>query len=709
MATDFASDVVMKALDFSSFLRQNTSLKSLFPGVFEEGPVEPVQASPTSLGIYGAKTPTSMKAALETAMPAGNHWVLRVTAENAFRAAALVGIFAKVDDPENTPILGIAPIQGFKNHAAQVGSTPYTYNDLSPVYRDGGVPLIVNKFNVEHAIDDAGDQFFVFNQDPIEASTDVREATRLLTPLALLYRTGPESTDRFSLEIVSQNVAPLPDFTSSTLVETGNLKAGTYVYTRVPVTANGRVLSSASESLAVTISDADVTAGRRAIRLYWGTDDPSVRGSVLYRLYVAPGATVPTNGLTADAVRLAELARVRTTHIDDTFRSTEPADADLETQHDTIIEELNLVVYEDGSPVETLPFTFNMESDANSAAPIDRALNEGSGYIRAIRLYEEDFVQGDDTAILYSTPVVAMKGANNGDEPTSEDLERALEPFLNRDRYKCGMIVDLGWCSPASANLFKRVEDAQRAHSLLSVPRSYQTSQGAVSYASQLVSASRRSSVYTPWLKRRDPDTNAVMLLPPSAFASQVQIQSDTMTVGGAGRSFAGLNRGVTDSIGVEDPDKYEYSDTERDLLVLGRVNYFRRRDDVGMVLWEQNTLQRNLSAASYINVSRLWDIIQNSIQEFLEWSLHEPNDEENARSIRSGLNLYLKSQVRARNLANFEVVTDGRSGNNNDTADQGIRNIDVYLTPSIPARRYICRTILTKQGATYEDLMQVM
>jgi hypothetical protein len=413
--------------------------------------------------------------------------------------------------------------------------------------------------------------------------------------------------------------------------------------------------------------------------------------------------------LTADAVRLAELNRVRTTHVDDTFRSTEPSDASLETQHDTIIEEFNLVAYEDGTPIETIPFTFNMESDANSAAPIDRAVNETSGYFRAIRLYDEDFVQGEDSAILYSTPVVAMTGATNGDEPTEEDLERALEPFLNRDRYKCGVIVDLGWCSPAAARMFKNIEEAQRAHSLLSVPRSYQTSQGAVSYASQLGSASRRSSIYTPWLKRRDPESNAVLLLPPSVFASQVQIKSDLVTTGGAGRSFAGLNRGVTDSIGVEDPDKYEYSDTERDLLVLGRVNYFRRREDLGMVLWEQNTLQRNLTAASYINVSRLWDIIQNSIQEFLEWSLHEPNDEDNARAIRSGLNLYLKSQVRARNLAGFEVVTDARSGNNNDTADQGIRNIDVFLTPRIPARRYVCRTILTKQGASYEELMQVM
>ena len=711
MATDFASDVVMKALDFSGYLRQNTSLKSLFPGIFEEGPIEPVQVSPESLGIYGAVTPKSMKAALEAAMPTGNHWVLRVVSENAFRAGALVGVFSYADDEESTPMLGIAPLQGYEQG---VDSTSFVgnYSDLSPVYRDGGIPLNPEKFNVEHAIDEGGDTFFTFNQvRPMDAETvDTTRPTRLLQPLAVLYRTGPESENRFSVAITSQNVAALPAFNEPNIVKAGNLKAGTYLYTRVPVTANGRILNSASETLEVVLTADDVLNSRRAIRLNWSTDDSSVRGCVIYRHFVEAGLPVPnTEGINPQATRIAELARVRTTFLDDTFRSTEPQDADLETSRDTIIEEFNLVVYENDEPVETIAFTFNMESDRNSAAPIDRAINETSGYLRATRLYDEDFIQGDDSAIFYSTPVVPLMGARNGDEPTEDDLERALEPFLNRDRYKCGVIVDLGWCSPYAAHLFSKVEEAQRSHSLLSVPKSYQTAQGAVSYASQLTSGSRRSSIYTPWLKRRDPETSAVLVLPASVYASQVQILSDLATTGGAGRSFAGLNRGITDSIGVEDPDKYEYSDEERDLLAVGKVNYFRRRDNVGMVLWEQMTLQRNLSAASYVNVSRLWDIIQNSIQDFLEYSLQEPNDEQNALSIRTGLNEYLQAHVRARNLAKFEVFTDGRAGNTNDTLDQGIRNIDVYLTPVIAARRYLCRTILTKQGAKYEDLMQVM
>ena len=710
MATEFASDVVMKALDFSGYLRQNTSLKSLFPGVFDEGPVEPVQVSPESLGIYGTVNPTSMKAALEAAMPTGNHWVLRVTAENAFRAAALIGVFTYADTEVDEPMLGIAPLQGYQSGVANNSFTG-DYNDLSPVYRDGGMPLNPNKFNVEHAIDEGGDTFFTFNQvRPVDGTTDTTRPTRLLQALGLLYRTGPENEDRFSVSITSQNVAPLPPFEEPNVVVAGNLQAGTYRYTRVPVTANGRMTGSASESLDVVITSTDIQESRRAIRLNWAVDDSSVRGCVIYRQFIEAGATAPViSGISPDAVRIAELSRVRTTFLDDTFRSTEPQDADLETTRDTIIEEFNLTIYENDTPVETIPFTFNMESDRNSAAPFDRAVNETSGYMRATRLYEEDFIQGENSAIFYSTPAVPLMGARNGDEPTEDDLERALTPFLNRDRYKCGMIVDLGWCSPYSSYLFSQVEEAQRAHSILSVPRSYQTAQGAVSYAAQLTSASRRSSVYTPWMKRRDPETNAVLVLPASVFASQVQILSDLATTGGAGRSFAGLNRGVTDSIGVEDPDKHEYTDEERDLLAVGLVNYFRRRDNVGMVLWEQMTLQRTLSAASYINVSRLWDIIQNSIQDFLEYSLQEPNDETNALNIRSGLNEYLQAHVRARNLANFEVFTDGRAGNTNATLDQGIRNIDVYLTPMIAARRYLCRTILTRQGARYEDLMQVM
>lgn len=692
MATEFATDVEMQSFDFSSFLRQATAARVVFPFTSEQGPVGPILGSINSASIYGKSSSDNMLAALKTAHSAGQHWYVRVPSEDSRYSACIVGIFNT--GPESTPFLGIAPLKAI--------SDP----DLSPVYQKGGLPLETSKFKVGDAVQEGGSDVFWANGVTTGGSTPTPVATHLVDPLAILYRNGTGSEgDEFSVTIVSANAAALPPVKTTTVIQGGNLRAGTYKYKRVPVTAKGEQDDAASTETTVTISAADVSAGRRSIKLGWDIDDFSVRGLLIYRTFTPASGPTPENS----SGRIGELQRTRLSLVDDTFNVPTMVQQGSTTR-DSIEDSFTLEVRKNGALLENISVSFNIETEESSAAPIEEAVNQTSDYFRCIRLYETRLEQSADNVICYSTPEVKLAGGYNGaNKPTVDDLKRALEPFLNRDRYRVSAIVDLGWCSPASADEFALVEAAQRAHSLLSVPYGAQSAQAAVSYAASLTSGSRRSSIYTPWMKRRDNDTNSTRLIPPSAFACQVMLTSDLATTGGVGRSYAGLNRGVTDAIGVEDPDKYEYEDDERDMMAVGLVNYFRRRPNAGMVLWEDWTLQRNLSAASFVSVSRLWDLIQNAISDYLEYKLKEPNDEFNAKEIKAGLDEYLNAQVLARNLGNFEVIIDSRAGNTNSTADQGIRNIDVYLTPIIPVRRYRCRTILTRQGANYEDLMQVI
>lgn len=687
MATEYATDVDMQSFDFSSFLREATAQRTLFPIIAGQGPVEPVLTSRNSLGIYGESAVDNMIAALKTAHNVGNHWTVRVVAGDSRYSACIVGIFA--EGAEGAPFLGIAPLKAIANA------------ELSPVYQNGGLPLELNKFKIGDALSEGGTDLFIPNNLTPEGSNFYQ----LLEPLALIYRNGTGTEgDQYEISIISDNAAPIAPVKAATVIQGGNLRAGTYAYTRVPVTAKGEQPESSSEVLIVTITAADVTAGRRAIKLNWDIDDIAVRGVMIYREFT------PAGGGTATMGRLAELQRIRLSATDDTFNIPEASFDDNTSTRVELEQNFMLEISKDGNVLDNLAFSFNIETEAYSAAPIDEAINLGTNYLKCIRLYETPLKQEVGTFICYSTPSVPLAGGFNGsDTPNDDDLERALEPFLNRDRYRVSAIVDLGWCSPTSADQFAKVEAAQRAHTLLSVPYGAQTAQGAVAYAASLTSGSRRSSIYTPWMFRRDTDTNSKRLIPPAAFAAQCMHQSDAATSGGAGRSFAGLNRGYTDAIGVENPDKYEYTDPERDLMARGLVNYFRRRPSMGMVLWEDWTLQRNITAASYVNVSRLWDIIQNAINDYLEYKLKEPNDSYNTTEIVAGLNEYLKEQVRVRNLGDFKVVADGRAGNNNTTADQGIRNIDIYLTPVIAVRRFRCRTILTRQGANYEELMQAI
>lgn len=692
MATEFATDVEMQSFDFSSFLRQATAARVVFPFISEQGPIGPVLGSVNSASLYGKSSSENMLAALKTAHSSGQHWYVRVPAADARFSACLVGIFNT--GPDSKPFLGIAPLSAINDP------------DLSPVYQKGGLPLETSKFKIADAVEEGGNTMFWANGLVTSGPTPTPVATTLVDPLAIIYRNGTgDEGDEFSLTIISANAAPVPAVKTTTVIQGGNLQAGTYKYKRVPVTAKGEQEDAASEEVSVTITAADVTAGKRSIKLGWDIDDFSVRGLMIYRTFTPASGPTPERG----SGRIAELQRTRLSVVDDTF-NVPVVEAQGSTTRSTIEESFTLEVRKNGAVLENFSFSFNVETEDGTAAPIAESINNNSDYLRCIQLYTTKLVQSADGVICYSTPETKLAGGYNGAaKPTVDDLGRALEPFLNRDRYRVSAIVDLGWCSPAAAEQFALVEAAQRAHSLLSVPYYSQGAQAAVSYAASLTTGSRRSSIYTPWMKRRDTDTNSTRLIPPAAFACQVMLTSDLATTGGVGRSFAGLNRGVTDALGVEDPDKYEYSDDERDLMAVGLVNYFRRRPNAGMVLWEDWTLQRNLSAASFVSVSRLWDVIQNAISDYLEYKLKEPNDEFNTKEIKAGLDEYLNAQVLARNLGNFEVVVDSRAGNTNSTADQGIRNIDVYLTPVIPVRRYRCRTILTRQGANYEDLMQVI
>ena len=685
MATEYATDVEMQSFDFSSFLRDANEQRTLFPGIFSEGPIKPTIVSKANLNIFGESTPNTHFAALKAALKQGNHYVLRIPSPDSRSPAVLVGIFTK-NGGTGEQFLGIAPLK------------PSTDPNLSPVYRNGGVPVKVNKWNINDAVDEAGTNFFT-PEGYAEGSCE------LVNPLALLYRNGPTEKENLKVKILSNNIGPVPPVETATLLSGGNLDAGTYTYTRVPVTSKGEQAQAESDTISVTISASDVSAGRRSIKLGWDLDDPSVRGLIIYRQFSPASGSAPSTA----SGRVVSLSRSRVYYLDDTFRVEDSTPPEPTTRED-IDDNFTLELSVGDSVVENLSFTFNTETEAYSASPIDEVVNEQSSFLLAKRLYETKLIQEPNGLICYTTPEVTLRGGFAGTIlPSEEDLEEALVPFLNRDRYRISALVDLGWCTPLAAYELAKVSEAQRAHSLYPVPRKFQRAQSAVAYAASLTMGSRRNSIYTPWMYSRDEETGAKVLVPASAFAAQAMHQSDRATMGGVGRSFAGLNRGVVDAIGVEDPELYEYDDTERDLMAAGLVNYFRRRPNVGMALWEDWTLQRKLSAASFVSVSRLWDVIQNAISDYLEYKLKEPNDEYNLIEILSGLNEFLNSHVLARNLSKFEVVADSRAGNNDSTVDQGIRNIDVYLTPIIAVRRYRCRTILTRQGANYSDLMQVI
>jgi phage tail sheath protein FI len=549
----------------------------------------------------------------------------------------------------------------------------------------GSVGTIVVPIYAAQAFDDATD----FSFSDFKAAYELANSGQTITPLALIYAVGPGvyANTELKLGVVSTNLVA-PTGLALTVSAGGSLTASTaYSYIIRPINANGEGPASASVVASTTVANKTISGTFNA-----------VAGAVGYAVY---------KGTAGSEVRWIELPLGTTSFTDD--GSITPSAVPV-TQYTTASsEQFELQVFDllqsSQVPVERIGVTLREYIDGfNNNLEIETLTNDASSYIRVRSNVATAYPFPATLPTITTATAAAFAEGSDGSAPSITDVQLAWAAFKNKDVVRVNMLVDAGWANPIVAAAMREVADIQRAHFINDVPYSKQSGVSAVSYRqNQLNQNTRRGSLFVPWLRGVDGTTSGVRDYPGSVYAAQRMVFTDTLF--SPGRSAAGLNRGVTDALDLS-KTTYRYDDSTRDLLVQSQVNYFRVRRGVGVVMWEQRTLQSQFSAASFISVSRIWDVIQNSIEEFLEYELQEPNDDFFAKQIKSALELYLGEQVIQRNLEAFEVVIDERAGNTPSVLSQGQRNVDVYLTPTLPANRIRCRTILTRQGVQFADIV---
>lgn len=652
MTTQFASDVVGEQLDLSQVLLNNTITKPVFVVRSRRGKLTPMQVFDTTqakkvCGLpdydrYGVTFPASLVAMRR----AGEAYYCRAIGTGYSYGAVLLG----VDVANNNTVL----------YRITGGSNPKDFDFAAAI-----------------------------------SAYATANSGAVLKPIALLPAIGPgEYADtEIKIDIVSTNlkVVTLP---TTSLVAGGTLAAATYSYKVAAINQNGEV--QASTAVTQVVSAGDVTAGNKSIKVTWVAQEAATGYLVYGRvggsealLYVADAGSTSftdTGSIAPDVATLPATDMSRYI-VDNTF---------LVRVYDTLQSKF--------SPQEVYTCTVKDYIDGfNVNLNIVERIQGVSDRIDIVGYASTSYPVGAALPTIYSVAATFMLGGADGATPTSLNAAATLTPFLNRDRFRVNMFIDSGWNNKVFADAVKAVADVQRAQYILSVPQDSQSVSKGIRYRnSTLAHDSRRGCIFTPWLQYNDPDVGR-KILPPAVFAADRMLFTDSIF--SAGRSAAGLNRGVTDAIDVSDKDLYRYTDPERDALAKAQINYFRVRTQ-GVVLWEQFTLQQQFSAASFINVNRIWDIIQNSIEDFLEYDLQEPNNDFLVRRIVSAVTAYLDLQILAQNLGDFAVYADERAENTAQTLSEGQRNVDIYLTPTLATRRIRCRTILTRQGANFDTLL---
>ena len=141
--------------------------------------------------------------------------------------------------------------------------------------------------------------------------------------------------------------------------------------------------------------------------------------------------------------------------------------------------------------------------------------------------------------------------------------------------------------------------------------------QDAISYRNRYDTS--HAALYYPWLAVNDPLTKKQTLVPPSGHTMGIYARSDIER----GVHKAPANEVILGINGLE----LQLNKGEQDILNPRNVNAARVFTGRGMRLWGARTLSSDTSW-QYINVRRLFNFIEKSIEDSTQWVVFEPNNE---------------------------------------------------------------------------------
>jgi phage tail sheath protein FI len=196
-------------------------------------------------------------------------------------------------------------------------------------------------------------------------------------------------------------------------------------------------------------------------------------------------------------------------------------------------------------------------------------------------------------------------------------------------------------------------------------------------------------ALYYPWIRIANPLGNgASILVPPSGHLAGIYARSDNER----GVHKAPANEVIRGVMAVET----QITKSEQDILNPVGINCIRAFPGRGIRVWGARTLSSDASWR-YINVRRLFNFVEESIQQGTQWIVFEPNDQALWARIRRDISAFLTTVWRSGALfgltaaESFYVKCDEE---NNPPAlrDLGQVVIEIGLAPVKPAEFVIFR-----------------
>ncbi|GEL95042.1 phage tail sheath family protein [Cellulomonas composti] len=282
----------------------------------------------------------------------------------------------------------------------------------------------------------------------------------------------------------------------------------------------------------------------------------------------------------------------------------------------------------------------------------------------------------------------------------AEDVTIVVVPDLLTAATKEDGSIDLGLWKAVQTSLIAHCELHANRVAILDAPPGMTPQQVKEWRSDAAQYDSAFATLYYPWIKVENPtgtNGNSEILVPPSGHVAGVWARTDE-------------TRGVwkapaNDTIrGVLDVER-SITQNEQGLLNPIGINAIRPFGTRGIRVWGARTLSSDTDW-QYINVRRLFNMVESTILTGTQWAVFEPNDVALWEGVKRTLNAYLRGLWQAGALFGaspdqaFFVKCDAET-NPPESIDAGKLVVEVGIAPVKPAEFVIFRISQNKQTAS--------
>jgi len=212
-------------------------------------------------------------------------------------------------------------------------------------------------------------------------------------------------------------------------------------------------------------------------------------------------------------------------------------------------------------------------------------------------------------------------------------------------------------------------------------------------------------TLYYPWIVVKDPlPPGNLVEVAPSGHVAGIWARSDA----NRGIHKAPANETIRGAVNLT----YRLTPAEQGELNLAGVNCFRFFEREGSLVWGARTLADSSSEWRYLNVRRLFIMVEKSIGRSTNWVVFEPNDRTLWKSIRRDVGAFLTylwrtGALMGRTPAEAFFVKCDEETNPSEVIDLGLVVTVIGIAPVKPAEFVVFR-ISQWQGGTQVEALGV-